>query len=59
MADDLTNPYDWRRHRPKVEIRRANVEDVAEDVAADLHAGGSGALGLRGRDCGSGHRRGS
>lgn len=41
------NPYDWRRHRPKAEVRRANVAAVAED----LRRGGSGIL-LAGRGMG-------
>ena len=44
---ELPNPYDWRRHRPRVEITRANVEEVA----GDLCQGGSGVL-LAGRGLG-------
>ncbi len=41
------NPYDWRRHRPRPEIRRLEVDAVAED----LRQGGSGVL-LAGRGMG-------
>ncbi len=40
MSPELSNPYDWRRHRPQVEIARPNVEEVA----LDLRRGGSGIL---------------
>ncbi len=39
-SQELPNPYDWRRHRPRVEILRPNVEEVA----LDLCRGGSGIL---------------
>ncbi len=41
------NPYDWQRHRPQVEIERAEVKAVAEKVAR----GKSGVL-LAGRGMG-------
>jgi len=45
--DPGTNPYDWRRHRPRVEIIRPGVDDVA----ADLGRGGSAVL-IAGRGLG-------
>jgi len=47
LPDPSMNPYDWRRHRPQVEIARLGVEEVA----ADLSRGGSGVL-LAGRGLG-------
>ncbi len=45
--DPGPNPYDWRRHRPQVEVARSGVGEVA----ADLRRGGSGVL-LAGRGLG-------
>ncbi len=44
LPEPGTNPYDWRRHRPQVEIARPGVKTVA----ADLRRGGSGVLAGRG-----------
>ncbi len=41
------NPYNWRKHQPRVEISRPNLREVADE----LLSGGSGAL-LAGRGMG-------